>query len=129
MFSTKRILMSATAAALLFGGASAAHAQYEQHDTQGMPPAAEQQSYDISDDQLSQFVAAQHAAGEVQEKYQEVAQDISSQEEMNALQQQMNVELIEAVEGVGLSVDEYNMIMAALQTDPEIQEKYTNMMR
>ncbi len=114
-------LMSAAAAALIFGGATGAHAQYD-----AAPPAGAEapQQFDVSNQQLEQFAEAEGNLRDIQEKYQAAAGDISSAEEMQNLQQQMNAEMVETIQTAGLSVEEYNYITGAIQNSPEVRQQY-----
>ncbi|MGM0421786.1 MAG: DUF4168 domain-containing protein [Pseudomonadota bacterium] len=139
MFALNKKLVAATA--LIAAGALATPAQaqdsymppqgqqgqaqqQQQQQQPGQAPQQQQQQADISDAQLQAFAEAQSAIRDVQTKYQSQAADVTSEDEVRSLQEKMNAEMIEQIEGAGLDVEEYRTITAALQTDPSIQEKY-----
>lgn len=125
MSATKHTAMTKSmlfAAALSLGLslAPATHAQAQQ-----MPPGANQgQQETVSDQKLQAFVEAQGMLRQVQSQFNTAAEEAASEEEMRAIQQQMNEQMIGAIESTGLTVDEYNAIMAQLQSDPNLQERY-----
>ncbi len=90
------------------------------------PPTSAQ---DLSQSQLESFVAAATRVGEITERLQAEAQGVASQDELAALQQQANVEMVAAVEAEGLTVEEYNMIFQVAQVDPELNATLMEMLQ
>ncbi|MFP4098938.1 MAG: DUF4168 domain-containing protein [Alphaproteobacteria bacterium] len=126
MLSLKnKILMTAAAVGLLSTGgvATVANAQDSY-----MPPQGQQQpQMNVTDAQLQEFAKAQAAVGQVQSKFQEQAQAVETQEELQMIQQQANEQMVQAIQRTDLSVQEYNQIANAVQADPQLREKYMNM--
>lgn len=118
----KNILMSAAFVGLLStsGVATVANAQESYTPPQGQ----QQQQMNITDAQLEEFAKAQAAVSQVQRKLQGQAANITSQEEMTALQQQANEQMVQAVQQTDLNVQEYNLIASAVQADPQVQARY-----
>ncbi len=123
MFSLKsKTLMTVAAAGLLSAGSHVSTAQAQE----GYPPAQSQQQSqaDVSENKLEEFADARDAVGEAQEEFQSQAQNISSEKEMQNLQQEANEKMIQAIQETDLSVEEYNRIANLIQTSPEIRQKY-----
>jgi len=126
MLSLKnKILMTAAAIGLLStsGVATVANAQDSY-----MPPQGQQQM-NVTDAQLQEFAEAQAAVGQVQSNFQAQAQAVETQEEMQMVQQQANEQMVQAIQETDLSVQEYNQIANAVQADPQLREKYMNMVQ
>lgn len=146
MFSlnNKILMAAATVGMLLTGGAATvANAQDNQMPPQGQgqqqqqyqqqgaqdPFGGQQQQVDISNEQLENFVEAEDAARQVQTEFQGQATDVTSPEEMAALREQMNAQMTAAIEQTGMSVEQYSLVLTAIQSDPQIREKYINMVQ
>lgn len=124
MFSLKsKILITVVAIGLLTTGgvANVANAQNSY-----MPQQRQQEQMKVTDTQLQEFAKAQVAVRQVQEEFQKKATNITSQDEMKALQQQANKQMIQAIQRTNLSAQEYNQITNAVQTNPELRKKYMN---
>lgn len=119
MLSLKnKTLMTVAAIGLLsVGGIANAQDSYPQG----------QQPMNITDAQLQEFAEAQATVGQIQSKFQAQAQAVETQEEMQMIQQQASEQLAQAIQRTDLSVQEYNQIANAVQTDPQLREKYINM--
>ena len=74
----------------------------------------------ISEAQIDQFVSAVIQVRDIQTGAAAQAQAAGSDQEGQAILQDANDQAAAAVEGVGLTVDEYNMILAQVQADPEL---------
>ena len=75
---------------------------------------------EIGDQQLRAFAAAALEVQEIGREWQEAAQAAGSEAEVETLRDQAQNQMVEAVEGEGLSVDDYNAIVVAAETDPEL---------
>lgn len=93
------------------------------------PPAQQQQQINVDEAQLHEFAAAEAAVRQVQTKYEGQAQAIETQEEMQTLQQQASREMVQAIQSTDLTVQEYNQIANLVQADPQLREKYMEMVR
>lgn len=87
-----------------------------------------QQSTDFSDEKIESFVDARERVVEISRKWEERLNNTESQEELNSLQQEAQQEMVEAVRDEGISVNDYNMIVDATQTDPALRERVNELM-
>ncbi len=92
------------------------------------PPAgmADNAAEQISDAQVDKFVVAFSEVQQLQNSFSQQLEGVSSQEEAQALQQQTQQQMIEAVEDVGLSVADYNMVVAAMEQDEALRDSILN---
>ncbi|WP_366653877.1 DUF4168 domain-containing protein [Fodinicurvata sp. EGI_FJ10296] len=116
--NTTRTAVLALAAAAFVSGPALAQEQQPQQ-----PPQIE-----VNDSQLDAFVDATVEIVDIREDYQSRAASVESPEEMGELETQANAEMIDAVEGAGLQVEEYNQIAQAAQQDPELDQQIVEMM-
>ncbi len=120
---------TATFAALaLFGLGTAgiAHAAPEGAAPQGAAPPQQSQpgaAEEVTDAQLEQFVDAATEVQTVQQEYAAEIQATQEQAEAQSLRQEAQEKMVEAVEGSGLSVSEYNLIAQRLQQDQSLVER------
>ncbi|NCC22961.1 MAG: DUF4168 domain-containing protein [Alphaproteobacteria bacterium] len=122
-----KILMAATAVGLLSAGGAATVANAQ--DSYIPPQGQQQQQMNVTDAQLQEFAKAQAAVSQIQAQFQNQAANITTQEEMTALQQQANQQMVQAIEQTDLNVEQYNLIASAVQTNPEVQKKYMDMIQ
>ena len=88
-----------------------------------------QQQANISDTQLREFANARSAVEQIQMKYQDKAQNVTSEQDMQRLQAQANNEMVQAVEKTNLSVEQYNQIASLIQTDQKMLDRYMKLAR
>lgn len=82
---------------------------------------------DYSDQELQNYVLAMQDVSEIgQEKEPEIA-NAESEEEAQEIWQDAQEEMAAAVEERGLTVEKYNEITQAAQTDPELASKLNSM--
>ena len=129
----KSLLTLSIAAALGVSGAVMAQQEYQQEQQQDpqqqqqqQPP--EQEPIDVSDEQLDQFVEAQEAIMGIQEDFSARLENVEDPEEAQAIQAEANDEMTAAVEETGMSIEEYNEIAMAIQTDEELRNRLNEMM-
>lgn len=110
----KKLLSLPALFALIFA-AGVAHAQ---------PPApaapdadVPQSAADINADMKEKFVGAYGDIMSIQMRYAEQLQAVTDEQEANALQQQAQVEMQEAVTANDISIQEYNQIIQLASTD------------
>jgi predicted ATPase with chaperone activity len=101
---------------MLAGPLSPATAQ-EQEQQQDVPQAT---TTEIAPDQLDAFVNAALDVQRVQQDLSAELQAAESEEEANRLQQEAQDEAVQAVEGHGLTVDQYDSILRAATADPDL---------
>lgn len=143
--STRFSLRSTTAAlimgsAMAFGAAAASAADAPQTDDTSFDLAQSSNDDsmennmqeggsvdDYSDQELQNYVLAMQDVSEIgQEKEPEIA-NAESEEEAQEIWQDAQEEMASAVEERGLTVEKYNEITQAAQTDPELAEKLNSM--
>ncbi len=97
--------------------------QQQQQGQEGMGQPEQQQQADFSDEELEDFVALQDEIGEVREEYVSQIEAAESEDEARQLQQEAQTEMVEVIEEAGMSVEEYNAIAVAYNSDPSVQER------
>jgi len=107
--------------ALMFGAAAVAQDYQAQQ--------AQPETIDVSDQQLEQFADAQVEISEIQQDFSARLQEVDDPEKAHELQLEANEEMTAAVEGAGLDVESFNQIAMAIQNDPELQQKLTEMLQ
>jgi len=88
-----------------------------QQQMQGSPAAAT-----IPDAKIEAFAAAESQVQTIAEDLRPDLQQAQTPEEQQEIQQQAEQRMIDAVQGEGLSVEEYNMIYEAAVQDPAVRE-------
>lgn len=83
-----------------------------------MAPAA-----DVTDTELTQFANAMQAVNEIRNQYSQRIETSEDQNEAQQLQQEAGERMTMAVQDAGMSVDEYNEIAVALQSDPQLMQR------
>ncbi|MFW5815943.1 MAG: DUF4168 domain-containing protein [Wenzhouxiangella sp.] len=91
------------------------------------PPPPE--DIDVSDQQLEQFADAQTSIIEIQQDFSERLQGVEDPERAQELQVEANEEMTSAVDEAGLDVESFNAIAMAIQNDPELQQRLTEMLQ
>lgn len=122
MFKTSTITAAALAA--VFGLATAMPATAQQQMQQ------QQQQFsadDVSEQQLESYVEAALDIQTIRQQFQSQMANAGTQEEQQTVQQLASQQMIASIEDVGLSVDEYNAIATAVQSDPELGQKVQEM--
>jgi len=80
-------------------------------------------SADISDEMVSKVGTAAVRVVEIRQSFTPRIDAARTQAEREGLEAQATTELVEAISEQGLSVDEYNEVVAAAQSDPELEER------
>ena len=114
--------------ALALGGTEA-QAQGQQKGYSAPPPQSIQQQQNVSTEQLQNFIQAESAARNIQQQFQQQAANASSEEEMANLQRQANEQMVQAIEETGMSIGQYSQVLTAIQSSPQLQEKYKKMVQ
>jgi hypothetical protein len=133
MTRTFRSLSLALAMAALFGLSGAAIAQGQPPTGQeGAPPGGmeqhqPQQGAQIDPETLDRFVDAFVEVQHIREDFAERLQEVDSEADAQSMQQEAQQEMISAVEDNGLSVEEYNQVAMALQSDPAMMQQVQRM--
>lgn len=109
-------LAAFTAAGLAFGGVLAGPLVAEQ--------AQAQENASFSDEKLRSFATAAVKLSQIRSEYQAQMGNAENDEERQALTQQTNEQMAQAVQETdGISVEEYNEIASASRSNPEVAEK------
>ena len=110
-------LLAGIAGAMMLMGAGFAdvHAQQQQQPSQ--QPALPS---DLSQDQIETFADAAIEVQRVHQDFNAQVQTAENPEEIEQLQQQAQDDARQAIEGKGLSVDEYSAILEAANQDPQL---------
>ncbi|MFO7787450.1 MAG: DUF4168 domain-containing protein [Halospina sp.] len=124
-----RITSLALALALGLTGAQALAQDYGSGEEGQQDPGMEQsqQPADFSDEELQQFVNLQDSIGEIREEYVSQIEAAESEDKARQLQQEAQSEMVSAIEDAGMSVQEYNAIAVAYNSNPDIQERVDEM--
>lgn len=80
-------------------------------------------SADISDDTVTKVGSAAVRVVEIRQTYTPRIVAAQSQAEREDLEQEATEALVEAISDQGLSVDEYNEVVAAAQADPDLEQR------
>lgn len=88
------------------------------------PPSAPTQ---VEGAKLEKFAAAFGQVRDLQQQFARSLEQVESQEEAQSLQQQIQTKMLQAVQGNGLTVDEYNNIVSRLDQDPALRAKVMEM--
>ncbi|EKE72354.1 DUF4168 domain-containing protein [Gallaecimonas xiamenensis] len=91
------------------------------------PAPQGQQAQALSDSQLEQFHDAQKAISGIRDSAMEKLNASENPDEAQQIQQQANEQMIAAVKDAGLTVEDYNQIARAVQTDPTLRARLGDM--
>lgn len=119
------LALAAVAFGLVFTGNTLAQEEESGYGEAQQAPAPE---VDVSDEQLQQFVDAQGAISGIQQDFAGRLEGVEDPEEAQKLQGEANEAMVEAVEAAGLSVDQFNEIAMAIQGNPELQQRLSDML-
>jgi hypothetical protein len=94
---------------------------------QGMGSPEQQTADDFSDEELKNFVTLQDKIGDVREEYVSQIESAEDEEKARKLQQEAQSEMVKVIEEEGMSVEEYNAIAVAYNSNPDIQKRVDEM--
>ncbi len=97
--------------------------QYQTQQQQQQPPPS-----DFSDNDLEKFAEAQSKVEDIRSEYSEALSEVEDNAEAQALQETYSHRMVQVIENNGLSVEDYNQIIMAMQGDEELREKVNNLM-
>lgn len=118
----------ATTSILALAGTAPAMAQVAGQEAQ--PPAGQQQSapqVNVDDSQLALFHKVSTKLGEIRQETQMEMSSAESTEAAQQLQQEATTKMRSAIESMGMTVDEYNQIASAVQADPDLRSRLSQM--
>jgi hypothetical protein len=110
-----------TAAWLLY--VPAANAQ-----VQSSPPGLPDQTLNVPDQKLDAAAAAMKDVASVKDRYEQRIK-AAAPSDKERIADEANNALVKAVTDQGLSVEEYRLILAMAQSDPEVREKIVQRIR
>ena len=119
MLQSSKSLSAVAATLVMLLGAPAALAQGPAQQAQHPPP----QQVEVSDAMLEQYVEVAAKVTEIRNDFQQQMAGVETSEEAQSLQEEASAEMVEAVQSSGMSVEDYNQIAYALQSDPALQER------
>lgn len=111
----RNLTAAAAAAALLAAPSAVSMAKAQSTQQQSTQQSAPQK---FSDEELKAFAAASLEVESLNEKWQPQIAGASGQEEQKQVRNQAMQEMAQAVRDEGLTVEEYNQIVGAMQADP-----------
>ena len=96
-----------------------------QQPQQAAAPQAQQ--IEVTDSQLKQFAGAQESVNEIRVDAMAKLEKVEDQNQAQEIQQQANQDMVNAVQNSGLSVEDYNLIARAVQSDTNLQSRLKQM--
>ncbi len=116
----KRLPATLTLSALLF----AAPAAMAQSAGQGYnPPPPQSAPAQVDDATIDKFADAYADVQSIQQDFSQQLQGVESDEQARVLQMKAQEQMISAVEGAGLSVQDYNNVVTMMDQDPGLRQK------
>jgi hypothetical protein len=109
--------LTATAFAFLTAWASTAPAQTV------APPAAQQAPQDFNDTELKSFAVALVQVSRINDNYLPIYHAAKTPEEQQAVEQKASQEMVQAVQGAGMTVDKYQEILSLARSNPEVANR------
>ncbi len=98
---------------------------YQQGGYQGGNPA---QAPQLDDETLGNFAQAYKEVGQIRDAFSEQLQGVNDADKARNLQEKAQEQMIQAVIDSGLTVPEYNQVVTAMDSDPELRERIMGMM-
>lgn len=138
MFNFKRFTTTCLATAALSLGATAVSAQTQPEYNEPEPPAGPQQNgaapaqqqgaqgageSSLSDSQLELYAKAAQKVEGINQELQQNMLEAEDQDEARKLQADAQQEMVNAVQSLGMTAEEYNEIAKQLQSDPAAMER------
>jgi len=123
MFNKKSLLVALFGMGLSLGVSASEYAQSGAQ--QGQPPQQQsgQAAANVDEASLNKFKDAFAEVNSIRESFAGKLENVEDPQKAQQLQQQAQEDMVSAVEDAGLSVQEYNQIFAAVQQNPELQQK------
>lgn len=87
------------------------------------PNPGVEQSAPVDDEMVEKFATAYASVQSIQEDYTQQLQEVEDRAKAQELQQEAQGEMLGAVEDHGLSVQEYNEMIAQMDQDPQLRER------
>lgn len=87
----------------------------------------EPQETDFSDEDLQKFASSYVQIQDIQQEYSDELSQMEDEQEAQELQEKYTERMVDVVREEGLSVEEYNQIGQAMNSDNELREKIESM--
>jgi len=98
--------------------------QQQQQERQGQEGyQAEPMETDFSDEKIEKFARAYMQIQEIQQEYSEALGEMTDEQEAQELQEKYTQQMVDVVRDEGLSVEDYNQIGQAMNTDDELRQE------
>jgi len=81
-------------------------------------------SAEVSEQMLNKFVSIQPKIGEIATEYESELQGVQNTEKAQEIQTKYNGKMVKAIEDKGMSASDYNMVSNAVNSDPEVRDRY-----
>lgn len=95
---------------------------------QGQAPAQAQQGQaqaaDVSDKMLDKFVSVQPKIGNIASEYEQELQGVKDTSKAQEIQTKYNKKMVKAIEKGGMSAQDYNTVSNAINSNPDIRDRY-----
>jgi biopolymer transport protein ExbB/TolQ len=91
--------------------------------SQGYGSQQQSEQSEVSVDEVVSYAKAQNQVVKVRQKYQTRYANAKDQAQQQKIVEEMNKEMVAAVQKEGLSVERYNEILTAAQNDPALQQR------
>ena len=88
---------------------------------------AQKSADDFSDSELKRFVNLQDEIGKIREEYVDKIESAESEDKARELQQEAQSAMVSAIEEAGMSVQDYNAIAVAYNSNPDVQKRVDSM--
>lgn len=88
-----------------------------------VPAVYAQNGGDLSQQKLEKYTQAQQEIMDISQQYRERLNGVQDKDKAIQLQQQARQQMAKAVKSTGLTVEEYNKITEAAQSDPKVRER------
>ncbi|MFP3981552.1 MAG: DUF4168 domain-containing protein [Desulfobacterales bacterium] len=94
--------------------------QYQQKSSQPEPE-------DFKDEDLEKFAGAQDKVDEIRKEYSDELSQVEDQDKARDLQDKYSKKMVESIKDEDLSVEKYNKISRAAQSNPDLNKKIDEM--
>lgn len=115
--------------ALACGGGEEAPEQQSPQGQQQAPAAQQDQQLDVSDEELRAFAQANEQLQQVAEDARADMQDAEGQQQAQQVRDDFRDELTRIVREAGLDTARYNEIRSAVQSDPDLRNRFLEIQR
>ncbi|RAU16966.1 hypothetical protein DN062_15565 [Nitrincola tibetensis] len=93
------------------------------YPTNEEPHTTQHQESNFTDADIEKFIAVQNELDGIRNEYADRLASAANPDEAAELQQEAGSKMVETVEAAGLSVEHYNAIAMAVQTQPELRDR------